>query len=580
MDISKQPINSSANTSQRPTTPSSQTVVITDINELKLEAGKVYSATVIQAKEINSPNTEASLKTQAKTQAGQAIPEPKQEALAKNEWLLLLKGKVILISSEKPLEIGQKLLLKLETSAPGEKPTLLAQVVNNKAKPLSNKSDLSDIIQTINSANTRPLTGTQPSLIDNTNIKLLLQALNLTLNKQTPLKQGFDQLSSILKPSSTTIIQKGNDQILQSVKTLLLDTLPKLTDFAKARSDVSAPINTFSPASTASSPLNASVNFIKNSMLNSGIFLEKTLFTEPHKLLAFKEQLASLESFVSKNPPQIATSTQNTQPAISKVQQTIESLLQLAANQTSKTPQQKTLDATSAQFNDLKASLISTAALLSKQLAAELSATELKNIFLGASANDTIISPFAFPIVSSASINSSKALFAKQEFSTGQLLKILAGMIHKLQFNQLNSLLQSNSNTDAPLQQTWFFELPILNPNQTVQTFNFRMDKEPQHDSEEQGSTTDKEFKWKLLLSFDLDSLGPIYIQIALSKNSISSVLWANKDSTFALLEKESVHFKSQLEKIGLKVDEMHCKKGQPNQIQTKLDRHLVDTKA
>ena len=46
------------------------------------------------------------------------------------------------------------------------------------------------------------------------------------------------------------------------------------------------------------------------------------------------------------------------------------------------------------------------------------------------------------------------------------------------------------------------------------------------------------------------------------------------------LLEKESSHFKSQLEKIGLKVDEMHCKKGQPNQTQTKLDRHLVDTKA
>ena len=73
--------------------------------------------------------------------------------------------------------------------------------------------------------------------------------------------------------------------------------------------------------------------------------------------------------------------------------------------------------------------------------------------------------------------------------------------------------------------------------------------------------------------------LGPIYVLVKLSQNIISSELWADKDSTYALLQKESAHFKGQLEKIGLSVGEVLCKKGQPNQIKTKLDRHLVDTK-
>tara|TARA_R110001592_G_scaffold355991_1_gene657213 strand:- start:3250 stop:4989 length:1740 start_codon:yes stop_codon:yes gene_type:complete len=578
MDISKQPINTSTNISQKPDMVSSQSTIITDINALKLEVGKVYSARVIQANDKNLSSTETALKTPAE----QPASEPKPKTLTKNEWLILVKGKVVLISSEKPLEIGQKLLLKLESSAPGEKPTLLAQVLSNKSNSYEQKTISPQLSQTLNINNTSPSVGTQSQTADTKNIQLLLQALNLTLDKQLPLKQGFDQLSNILQtpanvPGDKTNSDKTNLQILQTVKKLLLDTLPKRQDFAQTLPEAAKIPNINTPASSALS----SSDIVKNSLLNSGVLLEKTLLSEPNKLLAFKEQLASIENLLPKSPSRIAasTSSQNAHSAISKIQQTIESLLQLAANQTSKTPPQANSNSTAVQFNDLKANLITASALLSKQLSAELSATELKNIFLGANIDEAFISPFAFPIISSASMNSSKALFDKQEFSTGQILKILAGMIHKLQFNQLNSLLQTNSNIDSPLQQTWFFELPILNPNQTVQTFNFRIDKEPQQTNEEQESTAEKEFKWKLLLSFDLDSLGPIYIQITLSKESISSVLWADKDSTLQLLQQESMHFKHQLEKIGLKVEELHCKKGQPNQTQTKLNRHLVDTK-
>ena len=159
-------------------------------------------------------------------------------------------------------------------------------------------------------------------------------------------------------------------------------------------------------------------------------------------------------------------------------------------------------------------------------------------------------------------------------------------MIHRLQFNQLHSLLQSNSNTDAgPAQQSWFFELPVINPQQQVNTFNFRIDKEPQS-GVQQTEEEEKSIQWKLLLSFDLEHLGPIYVQvkfmehIAAATPSVSSILWADKAETVQLLQSEANQFQKSLENLGLNVTELRCEQGQPNQTRTRLDRHLVDTRA
>ncbi len=153
-------------------------------------------------------------------------------------------------------------------------------------------------------------------------------------------------------------------------------------------------------------------------------------------------------------------------------------------------------------------------------------------------------------------------------------------MIHRMQFNQLNSLMQSsNSSADTNLQQSWFIELPVMSPHQQVNTFNLRVDKE-KHSQHQDPSDEEKVFSWKLLLSFDLDELGPIYVQVKLQDKTINSVLWADRSETLTLLKQETPRFKSSLESIGLQVNELHCMQGQPPNTATKLDRHLVDTKA
>lgn len=588
MDISKQPIKTDLGLSPKIELSPSQKNIISDIRELKLEIGKVYSATVIQVKNSAPSNTEQTLKLFNE----QTPVDSKAKAMASNEWLILVKGKTVLISSEKHLESGQKLLLKLEPSTSGEKSTLIAQLQTAKTT-VPTQVTTQPLLQTTSASQVSQSQQPSPNMqLDSANIKVLLQALNLTLDKQLPLQQSFQQLTTILNQATTTSISADQIKIVDAIRATLIDKLPKLNEISNLNNHAKT------------SPNGA----VKQSMLDSGLFLEKSLLTQPEKLIAFKERLSSLETLLPPNrlspnqlpqkldgnntAPSNTTNTanmtsltpptslpQNYGSAIQKIQQTIDHLLQLAThNKTSPSP--KMTETTPSVQSDLKANLLSTSSLLTKHLAAELSDAQLKSIFLGGTSEQYAASPFAFPILPSASTSaSSKALFDKQEFSTGQILKLLAGMIHKLQFNQLHSLLHSNTNSDNSLQQTWFFELPVLNTNQSIQTFNFRIDKEPQDSKDEESTDEEQRFQWKLLLSFDLDMLGPIYVLVKLSQNSISSELWADKDSTYSLLQKESAHFKEQLEKIGLNVNEVLCKKGQPNQIKTKLDRHLVDTK-
>jgi hypothetical protein len=329
---------------------------------------------------------------------------------------------------------------------------------------------------------------------------------------------------------------------------------------------------------------------VKNALLNSGLFLEQKLASQPETLAQFKTQLETLQtrlhsSVSAETKPALQ---QTLGQSINKIQQTIEHLLkQVSENRPGSSPAGHLQTSASAteMLTDLKAGLMSSAVLAAKALSNELSEEALKQLFMLPAAEDYVSSPFAFPLLAASKTQSAKSLFEKQEFTTGQVLKLLAGMLHRLQFNQLHSLLQSSSNTDSPIQQSWFFELPISGPQQQIHTFNFRIDRQDRQ-TESQKEDRKKSIEWKLLLSFDMENLGPIYVQVKLqqadtaSGHAISSILWADKPDTVKLLQAQSAYFKNSLENLGLNVTELRCQQGQPTQSQTKLDRHLVDTKA
>ena len=555
MDIPKHPINSDNQVSSKASNTSIQQVSMSNLQDLKLEAGKTYTGKVISQKQDSTPSSNNSTQTLANSK----------------EWLVQLKGQTILISSEKNLKIGQKLLLQLDPASTPNKPSLIAQLANsNLSKNTTQPSET--LIQAFNSS-IKTETASGRSQLDKALIPPLIQAINTTLDKQISLQRGFNQLSALAtnlslptNASQESNALRPNPKLINSIKQDILNSLPKLNDIL--------------PSKTSSqTTLQTQGNYLKQILSHSGLFFEQNLTSKPEAFKAFQEQLNNLRQLLNQSAHTESQLSQAHQSARDKIQQTIEALLQLASNTQTKSSTSKLSHDHTQQPSDLKATLISASALLAKQLATELSESELKSLFFNRSTDTTLVSPFVFPMINNTRINQSKGLFDSQELTTGQLLKLLAGMMHKLQFNQLNSLMQSNTGGEGTAQQTWFFELPILNPNQTVQTFNFRLDKE-QKESKNEQNTNENELQWKLLLSFDLDSLGPIYVQITLLKNIISPVLWADQQSTLELLEKESAYFRKQLENIGLNVSDILCQKGQPTSKQTQLDRHLVDTKA
>ena len=253
--------------------------------------------------------------------------------------------------------------------------------------------------------------------------------------------------------------------------------------------------------------------------------------------------------------------------------------LPLQTKSSSVTAQTTSTDKTTTGLPDLKSTLMSLVVALSSN---EESHGKVPRSYLdGLTQADLLKSPFGFPHLADSAIMKANALLADQELSTGQLLKLVAGMLNRIQFNQLNSLYQSQNNSnETTTAQSWFFELPILAEQNQANVFNLRIDKEGAAEKEKQRDNSNKALEWRLALSFDLKELGPVYIQVTLRPPTATSTIWAVKEDTLQLIQNERDRFHHRLEALGLELKEIQCHQGQPKQNKAKLDRGFVDTKA
>ena len=248
-------------------------------------------------------------------------------------------------------------------------------------------------------------------------------------------------------------------------------------------------------------------------------------------------------------------------------------------NLQSVTTQTTSTDKTTTSLPDLKSTLMSLVVALSGN--DESHGKSPRGYLDGLTQADLLKSPFGFPHLADSAIMKANALLADQELSTGQLLKLVAGMLNRIQFNQLNSLYQSQNNSnETTTVQSWFFELPILAEQNQANVFNLRIDKEGAAEKEKQRDNSNKALEWRLALSFDLKELGPVYIQVTLRPPTATSTIWAVKEDTLQLIQNERDRFHHRLEALGLELKEIQCHQGQPKQNKAKLDRGFVDTKA
>ncbi len=200
--------------------------------------------------------------------------------------------------------------------------------------------------------------------------------------------------------------------------------------------------------------------------------------------------------------------------------------------------------------------------------------TPVNALLNAGTSEELLVNPFDFPRFVQPHAGREQQHY-KVELTVAEALRQLAGAINRIQFNQLNSLYQSQTQTtDTQQVQTWLFDLPVLSDSQKTDLLQLRLDKGTPKDE-----TTRKKLgsQWKITLGFDFDSLGAIQIELRYRQNELDSIIRAHSANTLKLINQELRHFREQLTNLGIKVRDIECKHGIPRRKSAPIEHRLVD---
>ena len=197
-----------------------------------------------------------------------------------------------------------------------------------------------------------------------------------------------------------------------------------------------------------------------------------------------------------------------------------------------------------------------------------------------ASSPELLQAPLQFPRLASAPATSTAA--ASDPVNTGQLLKLLAGMLNRITVNQLHSqVLTARAGGDAPAPtSTLLVELPWLTPQQEPRVAQLRIEQHEREQKQQAGSRKTPVSEWRLTLAMDLDEAGPLHFDLALRQQTVSASIWAEHQATLRRVNEQLPLLRRSLSELGLEVTELECRRGTPPAIQTRLEHRLVDTRA
>ena len=154
-----------------------------------------------------------------------------------------------------------------------------------------------------------------------------------------------------------------------------------------------------------------------------------------------------------------------------------------------------------------------------------------------------------------------------------QVLRQLNGGIAKIEHQQLQSVgAQNQWNNPANVQNSWVFELPVLNhPN--VDGFNIRIDQEKPQTDPDNAKT---ENGWVITLGFDLDKLGPISVKARLVGDQVSMDIWSQRPEVLSMVKQEFAQLEESLVSKGLEVKSLKCHAGQPKEPRPVVEQSLL----
>ncbi len=152
----------------------------------------------------------------------------------------------------------------------------------------------------------------------------------------------------------------------------------------------------------------------------------------------------------------------------------------------------------------------------------------------------------------------------------GELSRQVEGALSRIQYNQLSSVPQED-----PSRLMWQVELP-LRQAERLEHFMMRVEEEKKKHGSADGQTA-----WRVDLEMNLAPLGPMRVRIGLLGDKVSSVFWAERDDTTALIQRRMHELRENLQAVGLEIGQLMARKGAPPKKDPDTDNdQLLDEKA
>jgi len=146
-----------------------------------------------------------------------------------------------------------------------------------------------------------------------------------------------------------------------------------------------------------------------------------------------------------------------------------------------------------------------------------------------------------------------------------ELLRNIESSLAKIQFQQLQHFV-----TDDQSKSNWFLDLPLRREDGSdIFHFHFTKDNNSQDSS--------KDSNWSVTLTFNLEKLGQISIQIYLKNDKIGATIWAKNNDTYQLFNQQLSNLQQQLENSGIRISSLSCNNGEIIAHNTIKTNNLLD---
>ena len=155
-----------------------------------------------------------------------------------------------------------------------------------------------------------------------------------------------------------------------------------------------------------------------------------------------------------------------------------------------------------------------------------------------------------------------------------QLLRTALTIVTRLQSQQLfNANTQFLTSNDNITNQSWSLELPVW-VDQKLNLIDVQIDTEKNND--QQSASSEK--AWNARLAFDLEEHGKMVAFATLRGKTIAAVLWVTETATVDKVNAGLASMAENLDRLGLSVERLQCRVGEPQDVRPNGTINLLDT--